>query len=351
VPSESFKDAFHLPVFYNPRMSFNREVSSLALSCALLLLEDSVVVDGLCSIGSRGIRYAVENKLKKIIFVDANPEAIEVLKENLKLNGLKRAFVKGKDLNLFFLSSKERFDFVEIDPFGSPVPFLENAFRRLKKKSVLSVTATDLAKLYGASKTVCKRVYDAMPLATDYGHELALRILLGKMVRVGASQDYGVFPLLSFYKEHFVKCFAYCEKSALKADEALRLVGFWSHCFSCGSRSAGYREKCACGKNYSIAGPLWLGPLCKDDFLACLKEKTLNSKPATKLIELLQEENNSPVSFFDLHQEYSLLKKEPLPNDEVLRRLKEKGFIASSTHFTGKGIKTNASPKELRALL
>jgi tRNA (guanine26-N2/guanine27-N2)-dimethyltransferase len=255
----------------------------------------------------------------------ANPEAVAVLKENIALNGLKRCVVREMDLNLFFLKSRERFDFVEIDPFGSPAPFLENAFRRLKKKAVLSVTSTDLAKLYGSSRNTCRRVYDAMPLKTFYGHELAARILLGRIARTAASLDFGVSPLFCFYRGHFVKAFVFCEKGAFKADESLRRVGFWSHCFNCGGRSAGARENCSCGKAYAVGGPAWLGSLCEEKFLQSMLEKA-KSKQARKLLELLAAENSAPVGFFDLHEEYSILKKEPLPNREVIRRLREKGF-------------------------
>ncbi len=137
VPSGSFQDAFHQPVFFNPHMRFNRSVSSLAFQASMDVLgkskapasEQALVVDGLCALGSRGIRYAAENSgVKKVFFVDANSDAVPILKKNIAANKLsKRSKVHFGDLNRFFLNAEDFFDFIEIDPFGSPVYFLENA--------------------------------------------------------------------------------------------------------------------------------------------------------------------------------------------------------------------------------
>lgn len=89
VPKESFKDPFHLPVFYNPSMELSRSIGSLAFSA--IANKGTIALDGLSSIGARGIRYLVENsKIKKMYFVDANTASVKVLKRNLKLNKLKK---------------------------------------------------------------------------------------------------------------------------------------------------------------------------------------------------------------------------------------------------------------------
>jgi len=67
VPKESFKDPFHLPVFYNPSMELSRSIGSLAFSA--IANKGTIALDGLSSIGARGIRYLVENsKIKKNVF-------------------------------------------------------------------------------------------------------------------------------------------------------------------------------------------------------------------------------------------------------------------------------------------
>ena len=37
--------------------------------------------------------------------------------------------------------ASEYFDYIEVDPFGSPVPFLDIAIQRIKHNGILSVTS------------------------------------------------------------------------------------------------------------------------------------------------------------------------------------------------------------------
>lgn len=351
VPEKSLTDPHHCEVFFNPAMRFNRSVSSVALGACLPLLDGAVVLDGLSATGVRGVRYALENKVDKIIFVEANPKAVALLKKNIKLNKLTRkANVIDEDFSVALAKSEERFDFVEIDPFGSPVFFLEPAIRRLKKKAVLSVTATDLAKLAGTFSKTCVRQYAAKPAQTPYRHEIALRILLGRIAQVAAQHDYGFTPLLSFYSQHFVKVFVFLDKGAAKADESLKQTGFGFHCFKCGQHfhGRGVKETCVCHGRLEWFGPVWLGKLNDNAFLReCLtlnaKRKLEDEKQVAKLLGLLLEENDLPPFFFDLHRLCEMEGKTAVPNDVVLDKLRKKGFKAARTHFTGTGIKTNAS--------
>ena len=51
------------------------------------------------------------------------------------------------------------FDYIEIDPFGSPTDFLESSIVRLSRRGILAVTATDTAPLCGTYPNTCKRKY------------------------------------------------------------------------------------------------------------------------------------------------------------------------------------------------
>jgi len=362
IPEQSLQDPFHTLAFYNTRMSFNRSLSSLALGCALPLLEGGEVLDGLCSLGARGLRYLKENKgVKRVTFGEANPHALKLLKRNLALNKIPKSKceVWSGDLNRSLLGHKRLFDFVELDPFGSPVFYFESVLRRVHKKSVFSITATDLANLFGSKPKPALRHYDARAVRCEYGHELALRILVGKIVRSAAVLDYAAKPLLSFFEGHAAKCVALVEKGAPLADNALREIGFVSHCPKCLHRenSRWPIEKCSvCGGRMEPAGPLWLGKLCEEEFLDCLSKENgvrhYNEKTEIfQLLSLLREENSLPQCYFDLH---SLAQKAGLPapaTAKVIERLRSKGFQASGTHFSTQGVRTNASAAEVSKVL
>ncbi|MFH1750294.1 MAG: tRNA (guanine(10)-N(2))-dimethyltransferase [Candidatus Micrarchaeota archaeon] len=355
VPEGSFKDPFHLPVFYNPAMRFNRSLSSLALECCLSGIKDAAILDGLCSLGARGIRYAKECKIREVHFVDANPDAIKVLRKNIKLNKIRNAKIAENDLNKYFLHTKAHFDFIEIDPFGSPVFFLQNAIRRLKKRGVLSITATDLANLAGANARPCIKHYGARPLRCEYSHEVALRILVGRIARELMMQDFGCTPLLSFYRGHAIKAIVLAEKSAGKADAVIPELGFIMHCPKCLMRESGKRqlEKCPnCGNAYDYAGELWIGKLQNSQFLECVRKG--NQKrglgefaEVEKMLLSLKEENDFGPAFYDLHALAKKLGIRVRKTVEIEGRLAGKGFTAKRCHFSPTGIKTNAPLKDI----
>ncbi|MBI5224308.1 methyltransferase domain-containing protein [Candidatus Micrarchaeota archaeon] len=366
VPEKAFSDPFHLPVFYNPAMGFNRKVSSLALKFCLPMLDDSTVVDGLCALGSRGILYAKENKLKRVYFVDANPDAIKVLKKNIKLNGLKNAKVAEEDLNKFFVNSSENFDFIEIDPFGSPVFFLQNAIRKLKKIGILSITATDLANLAGGKTIPTKKHYNAKPIRNEYSHEIALRILIGKIAKELALQDYGCQPLVSFYRGHAIKAMVLCERNSDLADKSLEEIGYIMHCEKCLNRKVSKRiiGKCDnCKNKFEYAGELWIGKMQKKGLLLEM-EKDLEIKlrdkvqkkgdllpsdlEILKFIKFLIAENDFGPTFYDLHvlaKKFSLVVRK---TDDIMLSLKMQGFDSCKVHYVSTGIKTDAGIREMK---
>ncbi|HLD75581.1 MAG TPA: hypothetical protein VI874_01060, partial [Candidatus Norongarragalinales archaeon] len=111
VPEESLTPPHKAAVFYNPNMAENRALSSLALGALLPDLNGSVLLDGFCACGARGIRYALDNFLSKIVFLDANPDAMALARKNAKTNGILDAvFFEG-----FFEDYPDKADVVEVD--------------------------------------------------------------------------------------------------------------------------------------------------------------------------------------------------------------------------------------------
>ena len=329
VEKSSFKDPFHASVFYNPRMQFNRSLSSLAVGASGV----KTLCDGLSASGVRGIRYFLENGLESADFVDANPDAIKALKENVVENGVVGDVIGGG----FNESVRKKYDWVEVDPFGSPAPFLEIAFQHAKK--FVSITATDLANLCSAHKNrqeVCRRVYGAEPLHCPFSHELALRILVAKCVRVANSLGLKARPVLSFYWGH-------ATKTILKLGEGAPEEGFVSF----DGKEARVSRK--------GAGPLWVGDLCDVGFLReCAKLNCrgyADEKKIAETLELLEGELGLPPFHYDLHA-LSGAFGVPTPKKEVvLRGLRDTGWRAVETHYSPRAIKTDAPFEEIRCLL
>ncbi len=93
------------------------------------------------------------------------------------------------------LLHEQKFHIVDIDPFGTPSPFLDAASASVW--NMLSVTATDTAPLCGAHMKAGIRKYAAVPLNTEYHSEMGgLRVLLGACARELAKHEKGMLPLL-----------------------------------------------------------------------------------------------------------------------------------------------------------
>ena len=104
------------PVFYNPVMEFNRDLTVLAFQAYQRMVNREIsICDPLTSQGIRGVRFAAEiDGVKKVLISDINERAYKLAKHNVQLNGLeKMVTVKHKDANCVLscnASPKKRFD-------------------------------------------------------------------------------------------------------------------------------------------------------------------------------------------------------------------------------------------------
>ena len=230
MPKEN-KVSKKLPVFYNPLMELNRALSIKILNA--LNKKDMQIALPLAGTGVRGVRFLIELKkslIKAISFNDINKEAVKIIKKNLALNSRSisqitktnnRIIISNKDANLFLLESFG-FDYIDIDPFGSPNIFLNNSIIRLSRDGVLAVTATDTGALSGTFSDACKRKYWATPQRNETMHENGIRILIRKVQLIGADHEKALLPIYSYSKDHYFRIFFKCEKGRHKVDEILK---------------------------------------------------------------------------------------------------------------------------------
>jgi len=349
------------PVFYNPVMELNRDLAVLALQAYQRIVNREIsVCEPLTGCGVRGIRFASEVRgIKEVLINDINKRAYQLAEHNVKINGLnERVTVKNEDANLLLAhhgAPRERFDAIDVDPFGSPVPYLDSAIRALRNNRLLALTATDMAPLCGVHPKACIRKYGGKPLRTEYCHELALRLLAGCLAQTAAKRDMGVRLLFSHSTDHYIRTYAVIKYGAKNADESLKQMGYVLHCFRCFHRETAkglFAEaslECSeCGSKLSISGPLWLGQLSDRQFCELMKEEnhlqTLKLKERIgKILALVKNEADAPATYYVPDKICDVLGL-PVPAvKKVMEALQKAGYNASLTHFDSKGIKTNAS--------
>ncbi|MEE8401612.1 MAG: tRNA (guanine(10)-N(2))-dimethyltransferase [Candidatus Hydrothermarchaeaceae archaeon] len=327
------------PVFYNPRMKLNRDIC-----CAFVdALGDITFSDALAGTGAKGIRVANETK-STVILNDANKYAVDIIKKNAGLNGV-NVEVFNEDANIFLLSHTA--DFIDVDPFGTPVPFLDNSIIASPKNGYLGVTATDTAPLCGVYPKVCYRKYGAMPLRSEFCHEVGLRILLGYVARTAAKYKRGISCPLAHSTEHYFRLYVRMSSGKKNADSSLSEMGYVYYCRACLNRE--YRKEvlpeksvCSCGSPFQVSGLLWLGRIKDQDLLRRVLNKSLcmKNKSASRLLTKISEEIDGPF-YYDVHKIAKLLKVDSPPMDDIISKLSDQGYSVSRTHFCCTGIKTD----------
>lgn len=341
-------------VFYNPAMRTNRDIAVAAIACFSKSNPEYTYLDALSASGIRGLRIANEVGLSTTTS-DWEETSFELIKKNVELNSLTNCTAVKRNANVVMLDSS--FDIIDLDPFGTPAPFLEAAC--FSTKRLLCITATDTAPLCGAHKKAGIRNYAAVPLKTEYYPEMGVRMLMGAAARTLAKYDKSMTPLLSYASAHYVRLFAAVKKGINKADECLKNIGFLSHCFNCGERNWKFglavhmEEKCpVCGNATSLAGPLWLGRLHDREFCEQVLDEVVKRefRGVEKLIAACRDELDVPMHY-DYHKLCKSLGITAMPTDELIMALREKGFKASRTHFSGISFKTGAGMEEIKRIV
>ena len=323
-----------MPVFYNPVMKFNRDVAVTLLN--VLGKKGLRVCDLLTGSGVRSIRFAKEltkGIIKELFVNDASKKAFTLLQKNLKANKVK-AKVSCKEASQFLLE-ESGMDYIDIDPFGSPNPFLDASIKRLSRNGILAVTATDVSALAGSYPKSCIRKYWALPMRNELMHEIGIRILIRKVQLIGAQYEKALMPIFSHSTAHYMRVYFSCEKSKSAVDKLLRQHGYVLYCNKCLSRKAGQEKssKC-CNKSMQPAGALWLGQLW---------DKALTKKMAkiNPELELFAKEAAIPVfGFLDLHKFCKKLKRHVPKQEAMLKAIRNQGHKAVLTHFSPYGIRT-----------
>lgn len=353
------------PVFYNPVMELNRDLSVLALQAYRNGQEEDIkICDAFGGSGIRGIRYSREvSGVEDVIITDLNPLAVEYARDNIERNGLTNVKVCKEDANILLRKCRGKFHVVDIDPFGTPAPFIESAATSLKSGGLLCVTATDTSALCGTYKEPCIRKYGAMPLKTEYCHENGLRILAGFISRTFAKYKKFITPVFSHSTEHYIRIYLKVGRGAKAADNSLKNLGYITHCNKCLYRmtipgiAPTIPAKCPeCGGVLRAAGPLWLGKMQDPEYVKSMLDilplKSIGTyNNALKLLERCYEESSGPVAFYDIHKICKVLKISAPSLNSVLEELKKAGYFASRTHVKPTGIKTDAPLEEIKNII
>ncbi|MBA3045384.1 MAG: tRNA (guanine(26)-N(2))-dimethyltransferase [Candidatus Thermoplasmatota archaeon] len=332
-------------IFYNPAMRANRDIT--VLFARAVAKNGWTVLDALGGTGAKGIRLVVETGLELDITVnDSSKDAFGTIKKNIRANKLKNVRASNQEYNA--LLSNCGYDWIEIDPYGSPVRFMDLAFRRVSRNGIISITATDTAPLCGTRTDTCRRRYLARPMRGPCAHEFGLRILVGNAVRRAAVFDFGLVPMLAYYHGHYFRAFFRKLKGVKLANSALEGLGYvtWDE-------KKGYTVTGEEPVRGTFAGPLWTGDLWDKDTVNRMLESLDDDigREAVKVLRSIDGELLQPPYYHHIDHLASMTGTDPVGTDRLIQHLGEVGFASSGVHYTRKGFKTNASLPEIKTIL
>ncbi|MXV61657.1 tRNA (guanine(26)-N(2))-dimethyltransferase [Natronorubrum sp. JWXQ-INN-674] len=354
VPGEQ-TEGVEESVFYNPRQELNRDLTIATLRAYREREERAEsYLDAMTASGVRGVRAATDDW--DVTCCDVEEEAVDLARRNLERNGCEEA-VTVEHRNVNALMHDSTFDVIDLDPYGTPMPFADAAFANCR--DLVCVTATDTAPMCGAHFNSGVRSYSATPQNTDYHAEMGVRILISALARSAARFDTGIEPILTHATSHYVRTYLELEHKPTAADAAIDELGHIYHCEDCMYREvdrgliADPLETCHhCeGNRMLTAGPVWLGPIQDPAFVASVRDEipyTFDTAPeARELCDTLAAELDEPTHY----DQHKLCRNWGLPAnamDEFLADLREAGYAASRAHYGGTTFKTDASVGEIR---
>ncbi len=345
-----------LPVFYNPLMKTNRDITILIIRKTGV---KGFFVEALGGTGVRGIRIALEAGLDGIVN-DVDPLAHYYIRRNILLNGLadrvEPYFHEANSLLNSLTFTGIPVDYLDIDPYGSPIPYIDSAVRPLGRRSVLGVTATDTGPLTCSYPGKMLRRYGTGCVDTDFSKELGLRVLIYNLVFRAAGQGVGLKPILAYNHKYYYRVFFRSTRSAMESRRIMEeCKGFIWYCMDDYNRLI-LRDPIGvelprCRRPY-LLGPLWICRLGDPSVAAAIaEEKNEDYRDALILAKHLSEEMGIVQPYFRYDKLFGLFRKNMPPINELLDRLRNIGFKAVRTHFDPRGVKTNAPMKEVYRII
>ncbi|KAL1900341.1 RNA methyltransferase tRNA(m5U54)methyltransferase [Ceratocystis pirilliformis] len=376
------------------------------------------ILDALSASGLRALRYSHELPfVTSVTANDLSSSAIDYIKLNAEHNKLSDKIQVSRDDAIAHMyrriaddlskrdkhgnpSNNNRYNVIDLDPYGTASPFIDAAVQGVKDGGLLCVTCTDSAIWAGHS--YCEKAfasYGGIPVKGFHTHEVGLRLILNTVATSAARYGLAIEPLLSLSIDYYTRIFIRVTKSqaAVKFNASKTMIvyncdqgcGAWEtqHIMRTrvmaakSGKSHYYKHVMAqgptsdilcrhCGTKMHLAGPMYGGMIQSPEFI----QRVLNILPTldgkvygtaariegmltTALSENLPEPDpeealpqaDKEAARIDAHPFYFIPSRLAgifcceTPNEDLVRgALKHLGFRVTRSHCKPNSIKTDA---------
>ncbi|KAF1348641.1 S-adenosyl-L-methionine-dependent methyltransferase [Delphinella strobiligena] len=273
------------------------------------------ILDALSATGLRALRYAKEITFAtSVVSNDMSEAAVASIALNVRHNNLTSKIQPstGNAIGHMYQaayatpgSSTEawaqgKYDVVDLDPYGTAVPFLDAATQCLNDGGMLCVTCTD-AGVFASCGYVEKTfsLYGGLPIKGPHSHEAGLRLILYSIATAAGKYGIAIEPLLSLSIDYYARVFVRAKKSpadvkflsgkTMLVHQCDGGCGAWQtqylarHTAQAGrtnfkhaaAQSTSDKNCPHCGFKTHVAGPMWGGPIHNPYFI----KRILDSLP------------------------------------------------------------------------
>lgn len=200
------------------------------------------IVEALAASGLRSVRYAAEVEgLEAAIVSDIDAAAVKACRANVAFNGLDPSVVRPCQADAVTLLQSLRLpewrvDWIDLDPYGTPIPFIEASVAAINDGGILALTATDMIVLAGSMRAAAHGKYGSMAIKSAQCHELALRTLIFTVATAAARAKRVVEPLISINADFYCRILFRVSDNAAGAQMLPLVTGSLGLCMQCGTR-------------------------------------------------------------------------------------------------------------------
>ncbi|CAM9749899.1 unnamed protein product [Ectocarpus sp. 12 AP-2014] len=332
------------------------------------------ILDALAATALRSIRYVKEIPgVKEVVVNDLDEAAVHAAQRNIDFNQVDVSKIRvqqGDAISAMHASSaaKQRFDVIDLDPYGSAAPFLDAAVQCVEEGGLLCVTCTDMGVLSGGHPETCYAKYGSMPTKGKYLHEMALRIVLHALEAQANRYRRHVVPVLSLSIDFYIRLFVRVFTSPAEVKKACTKAAYVHQSLGCGSfflhpvgkmSNNNYNPSLTTGdglcpqtgKRFKVGGPIWSPAIHDMEWVRLLLDRVQKNRgphqPSTKkrihgMLTSVSEELPDVPLFYSLPDMCSTLHCNSPRMIDMQAALVNAGFRVSQQHKEPQAVKTDA---------
>ena len=298
--------------FYNPAQELNRDLTVISIATYFSFTKFKKkkelktfneykfnIIEPLSATGLRCIRYYAELPKEKINLIysnDMDSKAVECININIEKNNVDKNKFKvfKSDAAQLMYENPHFFDVIDLDPYGTAIPFIDSCIHSAKNGALLCITFTDMPVLCGNYPETTLYKYGSIPYKVPFCHEMAIRIALFSISSSASKYKKVIKPLFSFNAEFYIRLFLIIIDSPEECKMNPFKYGYMFHCRTCQNRSISpmakkqenkfkngkpnsyvkfnnliyHSEKCdCCGSNMCMSGPFWIDEIFDEDWI------------------------------------------------------------------------------------